>query len=371
MSEEEALLAAVYANPDDDTPRLVYADWLDEHGDAERAEFIRLQIERARTTPPGVPAGRSSRKMRAEKSAREDALLKRHAQAWFQPPAGWTYFQHYTVRRGFPYAVACGSEPFLALQDVLTRWPITRLNAGMWLQNAGYAHRLAELHLLARTRELNAYYSHAGLEGLRVLLESPFLAGLLWLNVACCRLGDAGAEFLARRPVLPRLRYLDLNANDITSSGVRALIESEHRGAVESLSLANSPVTADDARELLQSEYWTGLTDLCLWNSRFRDDAVAALAACPALSRLTALNLNHNRITDDGVRALAASPHVRNLRTLSLATNALTSASADVLIDSSNLRELKYLRLANNKIQWRKRRKLEQHFGAGVSFDLM
>src|SRR6266508_240747 len=44
MSEEDALLAAIYANPDDDTPRLVYADWLDEHDQPERAEFIRAQI---------------------------------------------------------------------------------------------------------------------------------------------------------------------------------------------------------------------------------------------------------------------------------------------------------------------------------------
>jgi uncharacterized protein (TIGR02996 family) len=44
MSDEDALLAAIIANPDEDTPRLVYADWLDENGQPERAEFIRLQI---------------------------------------------------------------------------------------------------------------------------------------------------------------------------------------------------------------------------------------------------------------------------------------------------------------------------------------
>lgn len=45
MSDEErALLAAVAAAPDDDVPRLVYADWLDEHDRPERAEFIRLQV---------------------------------------------------------------------------------------------------------------------------------------------------------------------------------------------------------------------------------------------------------------------------------------------------------------------------------------
>jgi uncharacterized protein (TIGR02996 family) len=48
MNEREALLLAIAANPAEDTPRLVYADWLDEYGDGEvaraRAEFIRTQI---------------------------------------------------------------------------------------------------------------------------------------------------------------------------------------------------------------------------------------------------------------------------------------------------------------------------------------
>jgi uncharacterized protein (TIGR02996 family) len=48
MSDETALLAAIRAAPADDAPRLVYADWLDEHGRPERAEFIRVQCELAR-----------------------------------------------------------------------------------------------------------------------------------------------------------------------------------------------------------------------------------------------------------------------------------------------------------------------------------
>lgn len=43
MSDEPALLAAIRAHPDEDTPRLIYADWLDENGQPERAEFIRLR----------------------------------------------------------------------------------------------------------------------------------------------------------------------------------------------------------------------------------------------------------------------------------------------------------------------------------------
>jgi uncharacterized protein (TIGR02996 family) len=42
---EAALRAAVAAAPDDDTPRLVYADWLDEHGRPDYACFIREQID--------------------------------------------------------------------------------------------------------------------------------------------------------------------------------------------------------------------------------------------------------------------------------------------------------------------------------------
>jgi uncharacterized protein (TIGR02996 family) len=48
MNEREALLRAICDNPDEDTPRLVFADWLQENGDEERAEFIRLQCEAAR-----------------------------------------------------------------------------------------------------------------------------------------------------------------------------------------------------------------------------------------------------------------------------------------------------------------------------------
>jgi uncharacterized protein (TIGR02996 family) len=39
----EAFLQAILEAPTDDLPRLVYADWLDENGEHERAELIRLQ----------------------------------------------------------------------------------------------------------------------------------------------------------------------------------------------------------------------------------------------------------------------------------------------------------------------------------------
>lgn len=49
MTDREALLRGVLLNPADDLPRLVFADWLDEHGESERAEFIRVGCELAKT----------------------------------------------------------------------------------------------------------------------------------------------------------------------------------------------------------------------------------------------------------------------------------------------------------------------------------
>jgi len=54
MNTGELLLKAVLADPADDLPRLVYADWLDENGEPERAEFIRVGCQLAKL--PGHPA---------------------------------------------------------------------------------------------------------------------------------------------------------------------------------------------------------------------------------------------------------------------------------------------------------------------------
>jgi uncharacterized protein (TIGR02996 family) len=47
-SIEEVFIDDIRAHPDDDAPRLVYADYLEENGQPERARFIRGQSERAR-----------------------------------------------------------------------------------------------------------------------------------------------------------------------------------------------------------------------------------------------------------------------------------------------------------------------------------
>src|SRR5262245_43887591 len=91
--EEAALLDAVRAAPDDDAPRLRYADWLAERGDA-RAELIRVQCELAR---PDVPAAR-----RAQLLLRERELFGARRDEWLQPlRALHVEGDQVTWRRGF------------------------------------------------------------------------------------------------------------------------------------------------------------------------------------------------------------------------------------------------------------------------------
>jgi uncharacterized protein (TIGR02996 family) len=74
MTERDALLKAVCDHPGDDIPRLVFADWLQEHGEDKRADFIRLQIQFDRGTfQPSEEAELKNRlqKLSARKAAWE------------------------------------------------------------------------------------------------------------------------------------------------------------------------------------------------------------------------------------------------------------------------------------------------------------
>lgn len=44
MTEQQAFVATIRAYPNESTPRFAYADWLTEHDQPERAEFIRVSV---------------------------------------------------------------------------------------------------------------------------------------------------------------------------------------------------------------------------------------------------------------------------------------------------------------------------------------
>jgi uncharacterized protein (TIGR02996 family) len=59
-SPEAAFLRKIAESHDDNTARLVYSDWLEEHGQAARAEFIRVQCELANDHPDPHPGSHSN-----------------------------------------------------------------------------------------------------------------------------------------------------------------------------------------------------------------------------------------------------------------------------------------------------------------------
>src|SRR4051794_14065861 len=95
MSDNKAqgFLDFIIAHPDDDTPRLVFADWLEEEGDGARADFIRVQIERAR-----LPAW-DARQVRLR--LREQALLDQHGKEWKRELPNIRGVSWEEFRRGF------------------------------------------------------------------------------------------------------------------------------------------------------------------------------------------------------------------------------------------------------------------------------
>jgi uncharacterized protein (TIGR02996 family) len=88
VTEREALDRAVLEHPEDDVPRLAMASWLDDNGEQDRAEFVRVQVELSRMNDYG--GGKAYGEKRDELRSRELALFAAHGAEWFGPEARMT-----------------------------------------------------------------------------------------------------------------------------------------------------------------------------------------------------------------------------------------------------------------------------------------
>src|SRR5262245_57384388 len=102
MPGDNALLQAVLDDPTDDAPRLVHADWLEEHGQAARAELIRAQC-RLEQLPPADPRA-------LDLARRADDLLAEHEAEWLGEWAG--RLVRWEFRRGYLHDVTCEPDAF-------------------------------------------------------------------------------------------------------------------------------------------------------------------------------------------------------------------------------------------------------------------
>ncbi|HZY88144.1 MAG TPA: TIGR02996 domain-containing protein, partial [Gemmataceae bacterium] len=108
MSQADAFFDAIRESPDDDAPRLIFADWLDDHGDPDRAAFIRAQVRRPRLAP-GDLAG-------PDLEDEADDLLGRHPEWAGRLPE---LAREWEFRRGFVESVAIAGGTFLSYASSL------------------------------------------------------------------------------------------------------------------------------------------------------------------------------------------------------------------------------------------------------------
>jgi uncharacterized protein (TIGR02996 family) len=243
----EALLRAIIEDPEDETLRLVFADWLEEHGEDDRAEFIRAQIERERLGTPLAachfgdvrnPARLTAaqKRRRAKLFARESELWKKNKKAWQAelPVLSGIDWSH--PQRGFVEEVT--AENFGAFRRHASRlFDLTPLRALRFGPSDRFSEpkdlkadsviRLAEFPALARLRHLEFHGSALGDRGAVALARSPHAANLVSLEMSMSLIDDAGAEALAGSPYLGNLRGLLLYMNRIGNAGASAIARSK------------------------------------------------------------------------------------------------------------------------------------------------
>lgn len=185
MNERDAFLRGIATNLYDDTPRLAFADWLDEHGEHDRAEFIRVQCEfepiRDQYEIPRAAELHEREKHFGSAGTHQYDV----ARAWLGAmPQGWDDWQKgasIEYRRGFPDTLALPARTFLE-----------------------FGAKIRELHPTIRRVVLFCINEYG-----ERLAVCPALADLAELELACWY-SDADARALARSTHLTELRVLEL-----------------------------------------------------------------------------------------------------------------------------------------------------------------
>lgn len=246
MDEHFPFLQTILAHPDEDTPRLVYADWLEEQGQMDRAEFVRVQCSRARL-PLRDP-------VRKELAQRERELLFRHATAWRAglPPLAhlvWRFWE-----RGCMAAVQVNHVGALCLQadEIFAAAPVQTLI--FWRIDDEAAGSLAQEPFLQRIRRFIVRGGDLTWRGLKLLSESNYLGGLKELRLEHQRLGDAAIDVLSSSPILTGLEQLCLIGNGITDHGLKTVLASPHLRSLTVLDLSYNRITAEGLESLAERE---------------------------------------------------------------------------------------------------------------------
>lgn len=274
--EVVAFLDDARENPDDDTPRLVLADFLIDQGDEARGEFVRLQVESARMAPTDPRQTAWQR--------RANQLLRQHRSDWLKPfRLGW--WDEAEFERGL-IRLAVSVRTLRRNSKPASRRPGT----WAWVERAfvrrvrtlRQVQQLAGSAVLDQLTSLDLENAGIGPAEAQVLAESPHLARLQHLSLSSSLqveapgIGDAGMQALAGSPHLARLTSLWLERNDLTADGVRALAESPHLAQLRALDLGGNELGLAGVQAPAWSPYLKHLARLSLPLTVLEDEGACA-----------------------------------------------------------------------------------------------
>jgi uncharacterized protein (TIGR02996 family) len=358
MSDRDALLAAIRANPDEDAPRLVFADWLQENGDLLRAEFIRVQVELARLREAGrdlpysfgdettdyVGDGRDRIAFTycRHHSPERIELFRREAELFCESfkRASWCEgLPAYAdsggtgrdlFRRGFVGRVRASLAALIKNPAAL--WEHHPVEALALSSAAGRATtaKVPRCSFFARVRELSFPRSNGPGPVLAPFARCPHLANLRSLHFGNGQLGEAGASEFARSEHLrpARLRF---SCQGLSRETFTALLNAPFASRMRDLNL-ESP--AEWVPEVIAAAPLDGLHKLHLPSAGCGDAGTVALTRSPHLRRLVTLDLSGNGLTDASAETLAAWPGLANIRALNLSDSDITGAGVEALVRS-------------------------------------
>ena len=344
IHSHDALYRAICALPDEDTPRLAYADLIEEDGDGLRAAFIREQIALA-----GAPE--YDELYVSTKQLNPHVFL-----GWGltntlpQVPGGYAW-QKFEFRRGFPWKVGVQSlEAFVGDRGaIFESAPIQALD--IFRQNRLDITALADWPHLGRIRKLEFSVGRLGADEAELLGHSPHAAGITELGFESDGINAEGLEALARTPLFPRLTSLELKSNVIPPALlVDALAAVREPGVLGRLSLAYNRITQYDSAHLFALPLLHGLEQLDVSDNPLRVEGILALAESGILRDLRVLKLANTLPGVPGIRKLTETRGLSGVRSLDLSANRLGPVAVKLLAEAGTTRGLRVLNMANNPV---------------------
>ncbi len=235
MSDEEALLAAISAHPDEDTPRLAFADWLDENDRNIRAEFIRVQCALKQT---GDRPAEEQRKL----AARLRYLLENHRRDILGPLGADLTVFNVTFDRGFATDLNITDLLFLQRATAIGELrPAPRIHV-----HTASAAKFAKMLYCPEMGLVVEFLAACSIreDGVHQITTCPHLTRLEVLNFGPCNtLGNAGLEALAFSDNLPSLIDLSVCGNEVGDEGVGRLVASPLWRRLRRLDLSHNTLT--------------------------------------------------------------------------------------------------------------------------------